>query len=78
MDHSAKFLLQGDHVRQDCAVQDELDLLGGGGGNSVLPDYGQEEWLVPDMLSPEKKDPGWLEKDLHIQLKCGRGFQGLG
>ena len=53
MDHSAMFLLQGDHVWQDCAVQDELHVLGGGAGKSVLPDQGQEEWLVLEMVSPE-------------------------
>jgi hypothetical protein len=50
-------LLEGDDVRQDSAVKHELHVLGGVAGGGVLPDDGEEEWLVSEVLGPEGENP---------------------
>ena len=57
MDHFTMLLLEGDDIRQDSAVKHELHVLGGVAGGGVLPDDGEEQWLVPYVLSPEGEDP---------------------
>ena len=54
-------LLEGDDIRQDSAVKHELHVLGGVAGGGVLPDGGEEEWLVFEVLGSEGEDPlpGW-------------------
>ena len=88
MHNNPQLLFQTDHFRQDSAVEEKLDMLSLGALNSVLPDDGEEEGLVPDVVRPHRDHPlsgrgqvNTLSKDVGEGARGGgktAGWEGTG